>query len=59
MKTKAEITSNWLERYTGTQIKNFGKYILLTNFNKYLDIFAQAQGVEKLGANKAMPNATS
>ena len=28
MKTKEEIVTNWLPRYTGTPLKNFGKYIL-------------------------------
>ena len=32
MKTKAEIVSNWLPRYTDTDLKDFGKYILLVNF---------------------------
>ncbi len=29
MKTKLEIAKNWLPRYTGTQIKEFGDFILL------------------------------
>lgn len=40
MKTKQEITENWLPRYTGTQLNEFGEYILLTNFNHYLELFA-------------------
>ena len=33
MKTKEEIVNNWLPRYTGTKLEDFGKYILLTNFD--------------------------
>ena len=40
MKTKKEIVENWLTRYTGRRLEEFTKYILLTNFDKYLDIFA-------------------
>ena len=59
MKTKEEIVSNWLERYTGVAKHKLGKYILLTNFGKYLEIFASIQGVKIKGKDKAMPNATS
>ncbi len=59
MNTKEEIVNNWLPRYTGTELEDFGKYILLTNFNGYLDIFAESEGVEINGKDKAMPNATS
>lgn len=59
MKTKKEITENWLPRYTGTAIDEFGKYILLTNFNNYVNLFAQMHGVPVKGTDKAMPNATA
>ncbi|MEZ5002751.1 MAG: AMP nucleosidase [Chitinophagales bacterium] len=59
MKTKEEIVSNWLERYTGVAKHKLGKYILLTNFGKYLELFASIQGVKIKGKSKAMPNATS
>ena len=59
MKTKQEIVSNWLERYTGTSNKEFGEYLLLTNFNNYLKIFAECQSVAIRGKDKAMPNATA
>ena len=36
MKTKEEIVANWLPRYTGTPLENFGKYILLVNFGNYI-----------------------
>jgi len=28
MKTKEEIVDNWLPRYTGKKLEDFGKYIL-------------------------------
>ncbi|MEA3505156.1 MAG: AMP nucleosidase [Bacteroidota bacterium] len=59
MKTKQEIVKNWLPRYTGTNIEDFGKHILLTNFNNYVEIFAKIENVEIKGADKPMPNATS
>ncbi len=59
MKSKKEIVSNWLPRYTGTKAEDFGDYILLTNFSNYLEIFAKREGVEIKGRDKAMPNATS
>jgi len=41
VKTKKEIISNWLPRYTGNPLDKFGDYILLTNFQNYLDIFCK------------------
>lgn len=58
MKTKKEIVQNWLPRYTGTQLEEFGKYILLVNFQKYLDMFAHLHNVEIKGIDRAMPSAT-
>jgi len=59
MRTKKEIVENWLPRYTGTPLEDFGQYILLTNFNNYVHIFAEICGVEVQGRDKAMPNATA
>ena len=59
MKTKDEIIKNWLPRYTGTKLKEFGKYILLTNFNNYVELFAEWNNVEIQGKNKPMPSATA
>lgn len=59
MKTKKEIVDNWLPRYTGLSLEDFGKYILLVNFQNYVDLFAEIYGVEVLGQNRAMPNATA
>ncbi len=46
MKTKQEITCNWLQRYTKKPLDKFGKYILLTNFNNYVDLFCEQMGIE-------------
>ncbi|MCK5845987.1 MAG: AMP nucleosidase [Bacteroidales bacterium] len=58
MKSKEEITNNWLPRYTGKDINTFGKYILLTNFINYVDIFAELYDVEIEGKDKAMQSAS-
>jgi AMP nucleosidase len=58
MKTKEEIVRNWLPRYTGEQLENFGKYILLTNFSNYVSFFASWNNVEVIGLNKPMQCAT-
>jgi len=59
MKTKEEIVKNWLPRYTGTSIEDFGDHILLTNFSNYLEQFAKWNNVEIKGKNRAMPSATA
>src|ERR1043165_6373890 len=59
MKTKEEIVKNWLPRYTGEKLENFGKYILLTNFSNYVSLFAQWHNVELIGENKPMQCATA
>lgn len=59
MKTKQEIVENWLPRYTGVELKDFGQYILLTNFKNYVDKFAEIHNVEVVGRDKAMESATA
>lgn len=59
MKTKEEIVANWLPRYTGTQLEEFGEYILLVNFTAYLEYFASLNNVEIKGRDKSMPSATA
>jgi AMP nucleosidase len=59
MKTKKEIIENWLPRYTGIQTEDFGRYILLTNFQGYLDEFAEINQTDVVDRNVAMPAATS
>jgi len=59
MKTKKEIVENWLPRYTGVPNKDFGEYILLTNFMNYVNMFSEKFGVEIQGQDKAMQSATA
>lgn len=58
MKTKQEIVENWLPRYTGKELKDFGEHILLTNFQLYVEIFAEQNNVPIDGLNAMMPTAT-
>ena len=59
MKTKEEIVENWLPRYTKRPLEDFTKYILLTNFNKYVEIFANHYNVPIIGTDANMPNASA
>lgn len=59
MKTKQDIVNNWLPRYTGEELENFGKYILLTNFGNYVNLFAKWNKVKVVGSDKPMPCATA
>jgi len=59
METKEEIVNNWLPRYTGEKLENFGKYILLTNFSHYLELFAEWHHVEIIGHDKPFQCATA
>lgn len=59
MKTKQEIVENWLPRYTGESLKNFGKYVLLTNFSNYVKMFAEWNDVPVVGEGKPMQCATA
>src|ERR1051326_9371351 len=59
MKTRREIVTNWLPRYTGVPLKKFGEYILLTNFDHYVRLFAQWHHVPVHGTTKPMPSATA
>lgn len=58
MESKEEIVKNWLTRYTGLELDKFGEYILLTNFSNYVNFFSEKFGVEIVGRDKSMPNAT-
>lgn len=57
MKTKQEIVENWLPRYTDRKLEDFSEYILLTNFTKYVELFADHFKVPILGLRNSMPNA--
>ncbi|WP_370089394.1 AMP nucleosidase [Ekhidna sp.] len=58
MNTKEEIVENWLPRYTGTELDEFGQYILLTNFKNYVELFAKKFDVPIKGDKGAMQTAT-
>jgi AMP nucleosidase len=59
MKTKEEIVNDWLPRYTGVPLNEFGEYILLTNFINYVRMFADRFEVEIKGLDKPMQTATA
>jgi AMP nucleosidase len=59
MKTKKEIVDNWLPRYTGQELEQFGEYILLCNFLNYVEKFAEMHQVEIVGKGKPMQCATA
>ncbi len=54
VRTKEEIVSNWLPRYTGLPLDGFRPHVLLTNFDNYLDIFCQQTGATIPVKDKAM-----
>ncbi|MFN5938168.1 MAG: AMP nucleosidase, partial [Sphingobacteriales bacterium] len=49
MNSKKDIVDNWLPRYTGEKLENFGQYILLTNFSNYVNLFAEWNNVAITG----------
>ena len=59
MKTKLDIAKNWLPRYTGTKIDEFGDYMLLTNFQDYVEKFAEKFNSEIKGEDKPMQTSTN
>jgi AMP nucleosidase len=59
MNTKDEIVNDWLPRYTDTPLEEFGKYILLVNFEDYLHMFSAWYNAPIRGKEKPMPNVTA
>ena len=59
MKTKQEIVENWLPRYTGQALEDFGRYIILVNFSNYVRMFAEWHNVVVMGEDRSMQCATS
>ncbi len=59
MMTKDEIVENWLPRYTSRKLEDFTPYILLTNFNHYLELFSQWYNAPILNKNGVMPNCSA
>lgn len=41
-----KIAIDSMERYSGSSIKDFGEYLLITNFPRYVDYFAKSRGLE-------------
>lgn len=58
MKHKHEIVNNWLPRYTGVPLNEFGQYIILVNFSNYVHMFAAMYNVEVKGLDRPMCSAT-
>src|SRR6188768_513583 len=59
MISKQQIVADWLPRYTGQAIKDFGAYILLTNFSNYVNSFAEIFNTEVIGRDKPFQCATA
>lgn len=59
MKTKRQIAKNWLPRYTGTGLDEFGDYILLTNFTNYILDFSEKFKCDIKGIGRPMQTATN
>ncbi|MEO5674691.1 MAG: AMP nucleosidase [Chitinophagales bacterium] len=59
MVTKKEIVENWLPRYTGRQLDEFGQYMLIVNFTHYVELFANWNKVKVHGRDRNMMNATA
>ena len=56
---RLEIAKNWLPRYTGMELDEFGDYILLTNFDHYVRQFASKFDCNVTGEGKPMQASTN
>ena len=59
MLDRLKLARNWLPRYTGMPLDRFGDYILLTNFQYYLNQFVSKFGCSMYGEDKPMQAATN
>jgi len=59
MNSRRAIVENWLPRYTGVPLEEFGRYVLLTNFTRYVQLFAEWHRVPVCGLDRPMPSATA
>jgi AMP nucleosidase len=59
MKDRLEIAKNWLPRYTGMPLEEFGDYVLLTNFHYYVTHFAEKFNCNISGEGRPMQAATN
>lgn len=56
---REDIVKNWLPRYTGMPLDKFGRFILLTNFYRYLESFARTYHLTVYGEGGPMQAATN
>ena len=59
MVTKLELAREWLPRYTGMPIDEFGDYVLLTNFENYFLRFVTNFDCDVFGGGRPMQAATN
>ncbi|MFD2145953.1 AMP nucleosidase [Mucilaginibacter antarcticus] len=60
LKTKDAIVANWLPRYTGRPLDQFGDYIILTNFSRYIQLFSEwNDNAPIMGLDKPMQSVTA
>lgn len=60
LKNKDDIVHNWLPRYTGRPLNEFGEYILLTNFSNYIKFFSEWHDNAPIyGLDKPMQSVTA
>lgn len=59
LKRKEDIVSNWLPRYTGRPLEDFTKFILLTNFSRYLTLFSEWNNAPIIGLDKPMQSVSA
>lgn len=57
--SRETIAADWLPRYTGMSVDDFGDYILLTNFKSYVDAFAERFDCEVKGVDMPMQAASN
>lgn len=59
MRNRIDIARNWLPRYTGMALDRFSDYILLTNFQTYVQRFSEKFKCEIHGDGRPMQAATN
>ena len=59
MVTKQDLAHDWLSRYTGMPLEEFGDYVLLTNFRTYINRFADRFNCPVYGEDRPMQAATN
>lgn len=57
--SKEKIAHDWLTRYTGMPVEEFGDYVLLTNFRDYVGRFAERFDCPIRGEDRPMQAATN